>query len=122
MAVSSLVRQMETNLRAGIIETMPRLLKAETVFGRIQQFASRLYGAVFAAGLNFWQQGAGNYWGLEIATPKGCTTLSERHIQIEPGERVLIVGDSGSGKTMLFQAIAGLWPWGSGPDRAAFVE
>jgi len=57
MAVSSLVRQMETNLRAGIIETMPRLLKAETVFGRIQQFASRLYGAVFAAGLNFWQQG-----------------------------------------------------------------
>ena len=51
---------------------------------------------------------------LEIATPKGCTTLSERHVEIAPGERVLIVGDSGSGKTMLFQAIAGLWPWGSG--------
>jgi membrane glycosyltransferase len=62
-AVSSLVRLMETNPRAGIIQTMPRLVKAETVFGRIQQFASRLYGPVFAAGLNFWQQGAGNYWG-----------------------------------------------------------
>src|SRR5580700_4351723 len=62
-AVSSLVRLMETNPRAGIIQTMPRLVRAETVFGRIQQFASRLYGPIFAAGLNFWQQGAGNYWG-----------------------------------------------------------
>ena len=51
---------------------------------------------------------------LEIATPKGCITLSEQHAKIAPGERVLIVGDSGSGKTMLFRAIAGLWPWGSG--------
>jgi membrane glycosyltransferase len=42
---------------------MPRLVKAETVFGRIQQFASRLYSPIFAAGLNFWQQGGGNYWG-----------------------------------------------------------
>src|SRR5271157_25359 len=62
-AVSSLVRLMEANPRAGIIQTMPRLVRAETVFGRIQQFASRLYGPIFAAGLNFWQQGAGNYWG-----------------------------------------------------------
>src|SRR5271157_1567983 len=62
-AVSSLVRLMETNPRAGIIQTMPRLVRAETVFGRIQQFASRLYAPVFAAGLNFWQQGVGNYWG-----------------------------------------------------------
>src|SRR6202007_3385090 len=62
-AVSSLVRLMERNPRAGIIQTMPRLAKAQTLFGRIQQFASRLYSPVFAAGLNFWQQGAGNYWG-----------------------------------------------------------
>jgi membrane glycosyltransferase len=62
-AVASLVRLMEANPRAGIIQTMPRLAKAETLFGRIQQFASRLYSPVFAAGLNFWQQGAGNYWG-----------------------------------------------------------
>jgi membrane glycosyltransferase len=62
-AVSSLVRLMETNSRAGIIQTMPRLVKTETLFGRIQQFASRVYSPIFAAGLNFWQQGAGNYWG-----------------------------------------------------------
>jgi membrane glycosyltransferase len=62
-AVASLVRLMEANPRAGIIQTMPRLIRAETLFGRIQQFASGIYGPIFAAGLNFWQQGAGNYWG-----------------------------------------------------------
>jgi vitamin B12/bleomycin/antimicrobial peptide transport system ATP-binding/permease protein len=51
---------------------------------------------------------------LEIATPSGCTMLSERHVEIEPGDRVLIIGAPGTGKTILFRAIAGLWPWGSG--------
>jgi len=51
---------------------------------------------------------------LEIATPSGCTMLSERHVRVSPGERVLIVGEPGTGKTILFRAIAGLWPWGSG--------
>ena len=54
------------------------------------------------------------FQNLEIATSKGRITLDAKHVEIFPGERVLIVGDSGSGKTILFRAIAGLWPWGSG--------
>jgi vitamin B12/bleomycin/antimicrobial peptide transport system ATP-binding/permease protein len=52
--------------------------------------------------------------GLQIASTQGCTLLEEAHVTIRSGERVLIIGDSGSGKTLLFRALGGLWPWGAG--------
>lgn len=62
-ALVKLVRLMERNPKVGIIQTAPRLANAETFYGRLQQFAARLYGAIYSAGLNYWQQAEGNYWG-----------------------------------------------------------
>src|SRR5690349_3996756 len=58
-----LVRLMEANPRAGILQTLPRAVGRETFFARTQQFASRLYGPLYAAGLHFWQLGEAHYWG-----------------------------------------------------------
>ncbi|WP_170984297.1 ABC transporter ATP-binding protein/permease [Rhodoligotrophos defluvii] len=49
-----------------------------------------------------------------LALPSDSARLQEGTVAIGPGERVLVMGDSGSGKTVLFRAIGGLWPWGSG--------
>ncbi len=59
----SLVRLMEANPTVGLIQTVPGLINNESLFGRLQQFASRLFGPLFSAGLNYWVQDGGNYWG-----------------------------------------------------------
>jgi putative ATP-binding cassette transporter len=51
---------------------------------------------------------------LKIASPTGATRLAETHVEIKAGDRVLVVGESSSAKTLLFRALAGLWPWGTG--------
>ena len=51
---------------------------------------------------------------LEIASPAGCTMLDDRKVEVKAGEHVLVVGEPGVGKTLLFRALAGLWPWGAG--------
>jgi len=51
---------------------------------------------------------------LEIASPSGCTRLQGGRIEVRPGERLLLIGEPGVGKTLLFRALAGLWPWGAG--------
>jgi membrane glycosyltransferase len=59
----ALVKLMEAHPNVGLIQTVPALVNAASLFGRMQQFANRLYAPIFITGLNFWTQAFGNYWG-----------------------------------------------------------
>jgi putative ATP-binding cassette transporter len=48
---------------------------------------------------------------LSVTLDNGTAVVGETDVAIEPGERVLIAGESGTGKSTLVRAIAGLWPW-----------
>ena len=55
--------------------------------------------------------------GLGVAAPCGAPLVRRADAVVRPGERVLIQGESGTGKSTLFRAIAGAWPWASGSIR-----
>jgi membrane glycosyltransferase len=58
-----LARMMEASPQVGIIQTTPTIVNRESLFARVQQFASRVYGPLFSASLHFWQLGESYYWG-----------------------------------------------------------
>jgi putative ATP-binding cassette transporter len=51
---------------------------------------------------------------LSVRLPSGVSLLAANAINVKAGERVLVTGPSGVGKSTLFRAIAGIWPFGAG--------
>jgi putative ATP-binding cassette transporter len=63
---------------------------------------------------------------LSVTLDDGTAVVGEAEVVVEAGERLLVAGESGTGKSTLVRAIAGLWPWGGGsvnfhPDRRLFM-
>jgi putative ATP-binding cassette transporter len=54
---------------------------------------------------------------VTVASRQGDTLVAPLRLAVEPGEALLITGESGAGKSVLVRAIAGLWPWGAGHVR-----
>ena len=51
---------------------------------------------------------------LKVRLPNGVPLINADDVSIGLGEHVLVSGPSGIGKSTLFRAIAGLWPFGEG--------
>jgi putative ATP-binding cassette transporter len=63
---------------------------------------------------------------LALDLPDGKALRSGLSFSVKPGEALLIKGPTGTGKSTLLRAIAGLWPFGRGsvkvePKRAFFI-
>ena len=62
---------------------------------------------------------------LSVTLSDGCIGLDRPRVELAPGDRLLITGEPGADKSVLFRAMAGVWPWGSGtvhlPPREAVM-
>jgi putative ATP-binding cassette transporter len=54
---------------------------------------------------------------LTLALPTGQALLEKLSLPLKKGQSVLVRGASGTGKSTLFRALAGIWPFGSGHVR-----
>lgn len=52
--------------------------------------------------------------GVDILLPDGRALLGKVGLQLKAGEHTLITGPSGVGKSTLFRALSGIWPFGRG--------
>jgi membrane glycosyltransferase len=62
-AIMDLTNALRSDPQAGLIQSFPSLIGAESFFGRVQQFSSATYGWLLAEGLSLWTQNEANYWG-----------------------------------------------------------
>lgn len=80
-----LVEAMERHPHLGLLQTVPIVINAGTLFARLQQFAGRVYGPLVGYGSSWWFGAEGNYWGhnailrvCAFAESAGLPTLSGR--------------------------------------------
>ena len=59
----ALVRRMESDPGAGLIQSLPRLHRGTTLMARVQQFAGRVYGPLLSGGLAWWAGREATFWG-----------------------------------------------------------
>jgi len=62
-AILTMVRRMDETPRLGLLQTLPSIIHARSIFGRAMQFSTHLYNPVYARGAALLQGHEGPYWG-----------------------------------------------------------
>lgn len=92
-AIIGLTDALSCDDAAGLIQSFPTLIGAQTLFGRVQQFSNRVYGAALAEGLAKWTDREGNYWGhnaiMRTAAFASCAGLPKVRGRWGKGELIL---------------------------------
>lgn len=61
--ILEMIHRMEENPKLGLLQTLPRVIGAQSIFGRAMQFAAGFHSPVFARGLAAMQGRSGPFWG-----------------------------------------------------------
>lgn len=61
--ILSMIRRMEAEPRLGLLQTLPKVIRARSRFGRAMQFSAAFFSPVFARGLAMMQGETGPFWG-----------------------------------------------------------
>jgi putative ATP-binding cassette transporter len=103
------------------IDSYRRLAEWRAVIARLDGFEIAIAAGAAAAGKPpavavVPERGASAVRLADVAVslPSGAPLLTANGIALAAGERVLVTGPTGSGKSTLFRAIAGIWPFGAG--------
>jgi len=81
--IHRLACELAADPKAGLIQSFPQLIGAETLFARMQQFSNVAYGWLLAEGLAHWSRDEGNYWGHNaiIRTRAFASSAGLPHLQ-----------------------------------------
>ncbi len=92
-AIERLASELSADADAGLIQTFPMLIGADTLFARLQQFSNIAYGWLLAEGLALWSRHEGNYWGHNaiIRTRAFAQSAGLPHLQGRRGRADLIL-------------------------------
>ena len=92
-AIRQLSDEMAQDPESGLIQSFPLLISSETLFGRMQEFATAVYGWLPAEGLALWSRTEGNYWGHNAIIRVRAFAESARlpHLRARDGGTQLIL-------------------------------
>jgi len=106
------------NALSWIVESYSQLALWRAEVARLASFKDALDAARAAANQAVVREEGGtsalSLKGLSLALPNGTKLLANSDLELPAGRSVLITGRSGTGKSTLFRAIAGIWPFGEG--------
>lgn len=59
----TLSRRLAAAPEVGLIQTLPTIVRASSLYGKLQQFANHCFGPIYAEGLSAWHGLSSNFWG-----------------------------------------------------------